>query len=94
VADAPKTCEQLWASIQKGFWAIPGDSLDNLFHQKTVSCVQIARKNGASVQNDIHTGYRAAKNKLGRKPTWVEMRSLAMQKARWIYNYEPDASSA
>ena len=39
--DAPKNVDELWESIQRGFWAIPDDSLDNLFHQKTVACAQI-----------------------------------------------------
>ena len=88
IQEAPKTTDELWAAIQKGFWAIDDDSLDNLFHQKTVACVQIAQKEGEHVQNDEHTGYRTAKNKLGRPPTWDEMQGLCKTGTEWIYKYE------
>lgn len=88
----PKTTDELWEYIQEGFWAIDAHSLDNMCHQKTVTCVQIAHANGGVVANDKHTGYRTAKAKLGRVPTWVEMRRHAKQDARWIYNYEPGAA--
>ena len=86
--DAPKNVDELWESIQRGFWAIPDDSLDNLFHQKTVACAQIAEREGAHVQNDKHTGYRRVKNMLGRPPTWAEMRQHCNPDKRWIYEYE------
>ena len=91
VADAPKTCDELWTSIQKAFWALDENSMDNLCHQKTVACVQIAAKNGGHVGNDKHTGYRAAKNKLtgnAKVPTWIQMRDLCIQNEKWIYEFE------
>ena len=40
-------------------------------------------------KNDLHTGYRTVKNKVGgRPPTWAEMRKYGHEKTRWVYEYE------
>ena len=58
-------------------------------HSKTVACVQIAKENGGSVTNPHHTGYTTAKRRLGGKvPTWIQMRTMAREDKRWIYEYE------
>ena len=76
----PKNIEEMWEYIQEAFWAIDQESLDNMCHQKSVMCVQIAKADGGYVPNDLHTGYRA--------PTWAEMRKYGHEKTRWVYEYE------
>ena len=85
----PKNIEEMWEYIQEAFWAIDQESLDNMCHQNSVMCVQIAKADGGYVPNDLHTGYRTVKHKVGgRAPTWAEMRKYGHEKTRWIYEYE------
>ena len=44
------------------------------------------------VTNPHHTGYTTAKRRLGGKvPTWIQVRTMAREDKRWIYEYEIDA---
>ena len=91
ILNKPKTLDELWKYIEEGFWKIDEESLENMCHQKSVQCVQIAQTKGdyPKDKNDLHTGYRTVKRKVGgRPPTWAEMRKYGHEKTRWIYEYE------
>ena len=91
----PKNVNDLWKAIQEGFWKIDQAKLENMCHSKTVACVQIAKEKGGSVTNPHHTGYSTAKRRLGGKvPTWIQMRTMAREDKRWIYEYEIPAKGS
>ena len=57
ILNKPKTLDELWKYIEEGFWKIDEESLENMCHQKSVQCVQIAQTKGdyPKDKNDLHT---------------------------------------
>ena len=75
MVDKPRTCDALWACLEKVFWEIDPDKLDNIFHLKTVCIIQVHKAKGDNFSKEAHSGYRACKRQLGGKPpTWAQLR--------------------
>ena len=84
--DLPTDCDSLYEACERAFWALDPDKLDNLFHLKTICCVQVKRALGGNIKRELHTGYRALKFQLKRPPTWAELKAAAVGKSySWVY---------
>ena len=77
-----RTIDDLWVSVQKAFWALTPEQIDNGAHLKTVVCIQNHKAGGGKLFKEAHTGYRVTKRKLHktekyaekRPPQWKELR--------------------
>ena len=91
LTSAPKNLDELWVELQKAFWAIDPNSLDNLCHAKTVFLLEVHKNRRGHVANPAHSGYRAMKARSikenERPPTWTEMANWCDPKHKWIYEY-------